>query len=396
MPKSITSGQLDRLRREADRTKLARIYASTRGSYGTQVQQFVRFCDAVRRDVQFDDYELVTLFFQFYIAGFEGNCKLRAHTALPKFLSAWKDFAIDNDLEFPFPGTPLRRRINRFILGIKNRYPHVAKQDVPLFLCDLKLVAADLGITELNDLWTCDLAVLSKWARLIVAHDACMRPTEHSLGCRVSDVTDHGGFLTILVGSRVGESKRKNLPRLAVLFASPTHLSAGFVLRVVFSRIHGRRAQPATSLAAIGRATSTGELNHWRPVPAARQPVPAQPTTVSDPVLFPKCFGDDQLAAESLHSLRTQLIGCTEKLGITGIDTLNCLRAGGASDYFARGLPRWWVCRQGGWSPRSTTVDIYNRPTPFQRAAVAEVYNKSVVTVAGGDDKAGQPNGQVE
>ena len=191
-------------------------------------------------------------------------------------------------------------------------------------------------------------------------------------------------------------SPRKNLPRLAVLFASPTHLSAGFVLRVVFSRIHCRRIQPATSLAAIGRATSTGELNHWRPVPTARQPVPAQPTTVSDPVLFPKCFGDDQLAAESLHSLRTQLIGCTEKLGITGIDTLNCLRAGGASDYFARGLPRWWVCRQGGWSPRSTTVDIYNRPTPFQRAAVAEVYNKSVVTVAGGDNKEGQSNGQVE
>ena len=72
----------------------------------------------------------------------------------------------------------------------------------------------------------------------------------------------------------------------------------------------------------------------------------------------------------------------TDSRTIAGIDTLTCLRAGGATDFFAKAMPRWWICKQGGWSTSSTAVDIYNRPTPAQRAAVAIAYEDSVLTLA--------------
>jgi hypothetical protein len=41
------------------------------------------------------------------------------------------------------------------------------------------------------------------------------------------------------------------------------------------------------------------------------------------------------------------------------------LRAGGCTDFFACGVRREEIMRQGGWT--SATVDIYNRPTELFR-----------------------------
>ena len=143
------------------------------------VPAHVRACNA---DPDFCNYDLVTLFFQYYVAAVHGQQKVRASTTLVKFLSAWGSFAAENGLKFPEPGTPLRARITRFIKGVKNRYPHVPQQDVPLCIRGLKLIAADMGIRSATDLFHCDECVLSRWARIITAHDACMRATEHCEG----------------------------------------------------------------------------------------------------------------------------------------------------------------------------------------------------------------------
>ena len=37
-----------------------------------------------------------------------------------------------------------------------------------------------------------------------------MRPCEHGEGCRLSDITDCGSYVAMLVGSRPSESKYKN------------------------------------------------------------------------------------------------------------------------------------------------------------------------------------------
>ena len=376
MPSRFTSGQLARLRSEAEITRYANIFPSTREGYGLQVQQFVNFCRACNADPDFCNYDLVTLFFQYYVADVHGQQKVRASTTLVKFLSAWGSFAAENGLKFPEPGTPLRARITRFIKGVKNRYPHVPQQDVPLCIRGLKLIAADMGIRSATDLFHCDEGVLSRWARIITAHDACMRATEHCEGCRLSDVTDYGDYLTILVGSRACESKIKWKPRLAILFCEASHLHAGYVLRVLYKRVHGRPIRKASAAGRHRHGRPGVVPRHWRSVPTTQLHRAEHPNFDKDPVLFPSCSGKRPLRA--VNDLLKRLVAACNRCDIDGIDTLNCLRAGGATDYFSVPMDRWWVCKQGGWDPVYNTVDIYNRPTTRQRASVAAVYKNSV------------------
>ena len=56
------------------------------------------------------------------------------------------------------------------------------------------------------------------------------------------------------------------------------------------------------------------------------------------------------------------------------------LRAGGATDFFARNAPRWWIKRQGGWKGRA--VDQYNQPTVQQRHAAAALYSDGIPVAA--------------
>ena len=383
MPDKFTSGRRARILSETARTRYASIFQSTRAGYNAQVIQFVDFCHAMGRDPQFDDYDLICCFFQYYVAGVDGERKIRATTAPAKFLSAWKSFALEHDLPYPALGSHLRLRVNRFVQGLKNRYPHVPAQDVPLCIDGLALIGADMGIHSVNDLFTCDAVVLSRWSRLLTAHDACLRATEHSHGCRVSDVTDCGGFLTILVGSRVYESKRKDAPRLAVLWDRVSHLSSGYVLRILFQRVH-KRVIPKADAVGTHRRAAPGP-RYWRgdvPDITEKKSRSATPGIARDPILFPQCAGKSPLTAESAKLLKEAVVRASLRCGIAGINTLTCLRAGGATDFFAKGMPRWWICKQGGWSSSSTAVDIYNRPTPTQRAAVAIAYEDSVLTLA--------------
>ena len=302
------------------------------------MRQFFELCDTAGVDRDFN-YDNVTTFFQWYVAG-DGDKKLRAHTTLPQFLSAWGDYCAESGQPFPFPGTRLRRRINRFKQGLKNRFPHEPRRTVALCLDALSDIAAGLTITSALSLWNCSLRDIFAWGRFITAHDALLRPVEHSAGCRWSDVSDNGDHLTLLVGSREREAKYKNRPRRAVLPIVTSHLSAGYVLRVMARRLR-RGAPPST-------------------------------------VLFPAVVDGVPLpSASPWKHLFSQLRAAAARIGLH-VRTGRCLRAGGTTDLFAQHVPSWWIKRQGGWGAGDAFLR-YNCPTPQQRADVARVYSTNVI-----------------
>lgn len=313
-------------------------------------------------------YEQICHYAQWYVAGF-GDSKLRAHSTLPAIMSAWYDHAEEAGMDFPAPGTPLRRRVNRFITGLANRFPHVKQPTFAVGLRLLSCVAAELGFRCAADLYAVrDLNRLSQWARILTAHSAMLRPCEHCNGCRFSDLTDHGGFLTLLVGSREGEAKYKHRPRRAILTARASHLSAGFVLRVFAARVfEGRQVARSTADTAA--------------LPPAQQVEDVAPVS-ADPVLFTEFAGSrptgkaEAWARKAFPRLRV----LTARHGAPHLKTGRCLRAGGATDAFAIGMPRWWVKRQGGWL--SDAVDRYNQPTTGQRAAVMAIYDTAAIAAA--------------
>lgn len=344
----FTSEQVSGIRLQIELTKRARVFDSTHVGYNKQVEQFFAVARAARLEEEFT-YESIIFFCQWYVSG-DGATKQRAHTSLPKFLSAWGDFCLANDLPFAYPGTHLRKRINKFIQGLKNRFPHTSKKTVPLCLDVLASVAAQLGFRSAADLYRRSPRTLCQWARIITAHDAFLRPVEHSKGCRLSDFDDHGSFVSLLVGSREEECKYKHGPRTCTLPVQVSHLSAGFVLRVLVSRVHGNVAR--------------GDRD--------------------DRILF-SAFGGTrgdiyQGVAESWgRTAFPQLRRLAAHAGVV-VATGRCLRAGGATDFFARQAPRWWIKRQGGWS--SKAVDKYNQPSLQQRHAIAAVYSKTIIDAA--------------
>lgn len=329
-------------------TKRARVYDSTHEGYSRQVQQFFDVARAANLEERFT-YDSIVFFCQWYVTG-DGAVKRRAHTSLPKFLSAWSDFCLANDMPFAYPGTHLRKRINKFIKGLKNRFPHQSKKTVPLCLDSLASVAAQLGFRSANDLYKRSPRALTQWARIITAHDAFLRPIEHSRGCRLSDIADHGGFVTMLVGSRELESKYKHDPRSCVLPVRVSHLSAGFVLRVLIQRVHATVGSDSRSSRILFSSFSGSRADVYQGVAESWQ----------------------RLAFPQLRLLAA-------KAGVV-VASGRCLRAGGATDFFARNAPRWWIMRQGGWN--SNAVDRYNQPTVQQRHAVAAVYSDAILDAA--------------
>ena len=311
------------------------------------MQQFYRFCAAADIEPSFDSYDALTAFCQWYVEGV-GDKKLRAHTTLGSYLSAFADHCADRGLPFAFKDTPLRRRVNRFIQGHKNLFPHEPRRTVALCLDKLGHIAADYGFRTVADLYRRPIQWLSRWARVISAHDGFMRPCEHSQGYRLSDITDCGSYVAMLVGSRANESKYKHQPRTVTLPVRTSYLSAGFVLRVLVSRLHAA-------------------------VPAADR---------DRRILFSAVTAADGYIAvaepwrqQALPRLRRFAAQC----GVV-VATGRCLRAGGATDFFARGTPRWWIKRQGGWKGRA--VGRYNQPTVQQRHAAAAVCSDGILAAA--------------
>lgn len=328
-------------------TKRARLFETSAANYSKQVKLFYSVCRAAGAEESFT-YDSICMFCEWYVAG-DGDRKLRAHTTLAQYFSAWSDHCLEHDLPFAYPGTVLRKRVNKFVKGLENRFPHTKRVTVPLCLDALAVIAIDYGFASVGDLYRRPARMLSRWARIITAHDAFLRPVEHSEGCRLSDYSDRGSFATLLVGARKSESKYKRRPRVCVLPVQASHLSAGFVLRVLVERLH----------AAVA--------------PADR----------SDRILFSDVSAGPQPeytgAPEPWRAGFKRLKSFAAAAGLV-VATGSCLRAGGATDFFARNAPRWWIKRQGGW--RGNAVDRYNQPTAQQRHTVTAAVSADILRTA--------------
>ena len=353
MHDSLTGGRRERLLVQVRRTEQARVEASVADTYRKHVLEYFEFCAEHHFDPTFG-YKSITAFAQHYVAG-SGDAKLRSYKTVYKYLSAWADYAyINNCPNFPFKDTFQRRRINRFITALGKRFPHEPVRDTPLVLNILINVCIYYDIRSPSDLLIVDRSKLVQWARVIAAHDACMRPCEHAKGLRCSDVIDDGlSFITLRVGYRSGERKYKQGPgRRAVLNVRLSHLSAGYVLRVLLGRVHGGK--------------SRGEHDD-----RVLFPITARSGLI-DESASPRPWGG------RLGDLQTLRNAC-ERAGVPGARrvTGRSLRAGGTTDYFAAGCTSAWIKLQGGWT--SNAYEIYNRPSPAQRGAMAAVYDDSLV-----------------
>ena len=328
-------------------TQRARLFETSAANYSNQVKAFYSVCRAAGVDESFT-FDSICLFCEWYVAGC-GDRKLRAHTTLAQYFSAWSDHCLEHDLPFAYPGTVLRKRVNKFVKGLENRFPHKKRVTVPLCLDALSAIAIDYGFASVGDLYRRPVRMLSRWARIIAAHDAFLRPIEHSGGCRLSDFDDHGSFATLLVGSRKKEAKYKRRPRVCVLPVQPSHLSAGFVLRVLVQRLHAAVAPSDRGSRILFSDVSAGPLPEYTGAP------------------------------ESWRTAFKRLQAFAAAAGLV-VATGSCLRAGGATDFFARGAPRWWIKRQGGW--RGDAVDRYNQPTAKQRHAVTAAISADILRAA--------------
>lgn len=334
MPGRFSSGQRARIRSATRGTYAARVQPNTAAKYHRYVVMFHNFCDAMGYRRRFR-HRQITEFAEWYVSEGTGR-KLRAHNTVDSILSALADHCVTYGLVFPFAGTRSRRRLNRWLQGLANRYPHVPQPDTPLTMDIAGDVASALGIRSAVDLELARLDTLCVWARIIVAKDGCLRSVEHSQGMQVRDAVDRGSFFELTVGRRKAERKIKHRKRVVTLDVARTHLSAGFVLRVLLRRLHlGARSTdclfPAVSRAGIPSGTA--------------EPWP-----------------------DALRRLRR----LCRSAGHRGRFGASSLRAGGATDYFAIGASRDWVKAQGGWL--SDAYQRYDRPTPRQRAYLGRRY----------------------
>lgn len=301
--------------------------------YDSRVSKFYSFCDAMGMSRSFK-YEQITMFYQWYVAGESGKYKLRAWTTLAQYDSAFWDCALDRGLRYP--GRRTRKRIKKFINGLKIRYPHTPIVEFPLQLRYLVRIAARIGIRSNGDLDGCHVRDLVFWARILTAHAACIRAVGHSLGMQVRDFNCSGGRAFLTVGRRRKERKLKHRSRVVPLPNDDDYWCAGHVLRVLKRRVHGN----------------------------------ARGTTC----LFPAIHGNGAIGlhADDWSRMRLRLERLSRKIGITGRIGGRSLRAGGATDYFAVGATRQFVQHQGDW--KSDAFLRYDRPEPRSRQYLANVY----------------------
>ena len=286
-------------------------------------------------------YDQITGFNTWYVTGFgPEDLKLRAWTSLPKFRSAFSDYAVLHALHWP--GRRTMRRINKHYRGLQNKYPHTVKRDAIVGVTTLRAIGTMLGFHHAGCLETCSSLVdLVFWARIVVAHSALLRPVAHSRGMQVQDFqiarTRIGGpeLAFLVVGRRRCERKLKHKSRRVPLPLHVSHLSAGHVLRVLHRRVHrGSRAS----------APLFPDLRHS--------------ASCRDGLCVP--WSVDRAHLERL----------CRRAGVRGPISGRSLRAGGATDLFAVGATRQYVKHQGGWGA-GFVFSRYDRPTPEARVFLA-------------------------
>ena len=262
----------------------------------------------------------------------------RARTSLPGYLSAWRDHATEVAMPYPAVGSAALKQIRKYLRGAAVRYPHVVRRSVPLTLALLIPIAAALGIRNLADLESVACPTLVFYARLAIAHQACLRPVEHDSVIVLADVSLRRTHARLRVGVLPSARKiKRRPPRVAVLaygHGPHAHLAAGTVLRVLLRRVHGLSAPtaPLWPLYAFG-------IPQRRHAPWARD----------------------------LRRLRAIIAAVLPSVDVTRVDGRS-LRSGGATDLLSAGATKSWVQAQGGW--RSDAVLIYDRPAPSLRGAV--------------------------
>ena len=85
MPSAFSSRQRARLQASSDRILRKRVFPKTAAVYDSQVRRFFQFCDAQGLERHFG-YDQITLFNAYYVSGFDGLAKLRAHS-----IDCWSD-----------------------------------------------------------------------------------------------------------------------------------------------------------------------------------------------------------------------------------------------------------------------------------------------------------------
>ena len=172
----------------------------------------------------------------------------RARTSLPGFLSAWRDHATEVAMPYPAVGSAALKQIRKYLRGAAVRYPHVVRRSVPLTLALLIPIAAALGIRNLTDLESVACPTLVFYARLAIAHQACLRPVEHDSVIVLADVSLRRTHARLRVGVLPSARKiKRRPPRVAVLaygHGPHAHLAVGTVLRVLLRRVHGLSVLP--------------------------------------------------------------------------------------------------------------------------------------------------------
>jgi hypothetical protein len=333
VPDEISGGQRARLLHQAATTRGRRVAPATLKQYTGRVGKFHAFCDRMGFSRSFK-YKQITCFYQWYVAGIDGGAKLRAHTTIAQYATAFWDYALDYGTHYP--GVRTRRRITKFVHGLQNRYPHVPILEHPLLLKELVRIAGLIGIRSIADLESCSVANLVFWARILTAHNATMRAVGHCLGMQLRDVEwrDGGAFLTI--GRRDKERKEKHRMRTVPLPNDVCFWCSGFVLRVLKRRVHG---------------ASSGTV-----------------------CLFPNVAPNDVVlrTVQPWAVMRARLERLARRIGINGRIGGRSLRAGGTTDWFSVQATRQWVKHQGGW--KSNAFERYDRPTPAGRQRLTDMY----------------------
>ena len=308
-------------------------------AYSKKVRMYVQFCKLMQYPAEFATRSII-LFCQWYVSGTTAGKKLRAHTTLPKFLSAFRDHAVLAGVDYPDDrGCAL---IQKAITGIKNRFPHEKVVETPVTLASLAVIARLLGIRKASDLNTISVANLCLWARLITAYAALLRPVAHSLGMQVKDLEiDADGGTWLVVGRHKATRKLKGKQRTVPIPNGRSHLDAGYVLQVLCKKIHTGRDPNACMIPMI--SPSDEVLNRHQPWS---------------------------------RDLRRFQHYC-RRAGIRGAIGGRSLRSGGVVDLFANEATREHVRHQGGWG-KGYTFDEYDRPSPAQLGQLAEKYARRI------------------
>jgi hypothetical protein len=332
-----SAAQRQRLQAEVARTALARVHATTSIQYSAEVRKYFDWCGQQGRSLTFTTTNLCA-YGQWYVAGF-GSTKVHAWQTLASKLSALADHATMHDMPFPHKRTEQRRFLNRWLQGLRARFPHVPVQDLALTLILLKELGVVLGIRSRADLYRVDAHILVLWTRMLLMHDAFLRSCATVYGMQLRDMDPRSDHFRVTVGRRAAERKHKDADRgrrIVPVEVLDSHLSGGACVRALIATVHQGAKPEAVFLPRIsagGRIYST--CVPWK-------------------------------------QFRQQVATLCVRAGVAGRIGPSSFRGGGATDAFAIDASYLWVKAQGGWE--SSAFERYIRPTLAQRRHVGAIY----------------------